>query len=452
MFKAKKRIPTHISPGQLLALGFLLLIFLGGSLLSLPFFSRDGEFTSFIDAVFTATSAVCVTGLTTLNTAAHWNEWGQLLIMLLIEIGGLGFMMVPIVFFTLARKKVALSTRIVLQEALNLDNVSGVFNLMLYILKLSAAIQFVGAVALSFVFVPQFGWLKGIWYGIFHSISSFCNAGFDLLGDSLADSQYNIFLILIVAFLIIAGGLGFLVWKDLIDYRKTKRLSLHTRVAITVTLILLVGGFVVFFLTERNARYLVPDGNFFERLANTFFMSVTPRTAGYYSFDYLQMSHAGLILTMFLMYIGGTSGSTAGGLKTTTFGVLLLQMRSMFKGRTRAEFAERTIRSSVVLRALTLFFVTLSLCVTVIMVLSVTEAIPETSGIEYIAFEVFSAFGTVGLTMGLTPDLTLFGKIVIIAMMYIGRVGVMTVVFSLITKSKNEQAKFKYPEESVMIG
>ncbi|EMF0074171.1 TrkH family potassium uptake protein [Enterococcus hirae] len=446
----KKRVRKRLSPVQLIAAGFFILILFGGSLLTLPFFSRSGESTHFIDALFTATSAVCVTGLTTLNTAEHWNSAGQFLIMTLIEIGGLGFMMIPILFFAIAKKKISFSMRIVLKEALNLEEMSGVIKLMIYILKFAVVIQVIGAVALSVVFIPEFGWAKGIWFSIFHAVSSFCNAGFDLLGDSLLADQTNVYLIMVVSALIIAGGLGFIVWRDILSYHRVKKITLHSKVALSVTALLLIGGFILFLITERNGLTLV-KGTFTERLANTFFMSVTPRTAGYYSIDYLQMSHAGLILTMFLMYIGGTSGSTAGGLKTTTLGILLIQMHAMFKGKTRAEAFGRTIRQAAVLRALTLFFVTLSLCVVAIMVLSVTETIPKTSGIEYIAFEVFSAFGTVGLTMGLTPDLTLIGKLVIISLMYIGRVGIMTVVFSLLVKARAE-ANYKYPEESIMLG
>lgn len=447
----KKRVRKRLSPVQLIAAGFFILILFGGSLLTLPFFSRSGESTHFIDALFTATSAVCVTGLTTLNTAEHWNSAGQFLIMTLIEIGGLGFMMIPILFFAIAKKKISFSMRIVLKEALNLEEMSGVIKLMIYILKFAVVIQVIGAVALSVVFIPEFGWAKGIWFSIFHAVSSFCNAGFDLLGDSLLADQTNVYLIMVVSALIIAGGLGFIVWRDILSYHRVKKITLHSKVALSVTALLLIGGFILFLITERNGLTLV-KGTFTERLANTFFMSVTPRTAGYYSIDYLQMSHAGLILTMFLMYIGGTSGSTAGGLKTTTLGILLIQMHAMFKGKTRAEALGRTIRQAAVLRALTLFFVTLSLCVVAIMVLSVTETIPKTSGIEYIAFEVFSAFGTVGLTMGLTPDLTLIGKLVIISLMYIGRVGIMTVVFSLLVKANRAEANYKYPEESIMLG
>lgn len=447
----KKNVRKRLSPVQLLSAGFFCLIFLGGGLLTLPFFSRSGESTSFIDALFTATSAVCVTGLTTLNTAEHWNSAGQFLLMLLIEIGGLGFMMVPIIFFAIAKKKVSFSMRIVLKEALNLEKMSGVMNLMIYILKFAVIIQLLGALALSVVFVPKFGLGKGIWFSIFHAVSSFCNAGFDLLGDSLLNYQTNVYLLLVISVLVIAGGLGFIVWRDVLSYPRVRKITLHSKIALSVTGILLIGGCILFYFTERNGMTLV-KGTFVEKLVNTFFMSVTPRTAGYCSVDYLQMSHAGLILTMFLMYIGGTSGSTAGGLKTTTLGTLVIQMYAMFKGKTRAEVFGRTIRQTTVLRALTLFFVTLSLCVAAIMVLSVTETIPKNSGIEYIAFEVFSAFGTVGLTMGLTPDLTFIGKIVIISLMYIGRVGIMTVVFSLLVKGNKKEANYKLPEESIMIG
>jgi trk system potassium uptake protein TrkH len=451
MQKTKWRRPK-MSPGQALALGFAGLIVIGGCLLSLPFFSRSGQATPLVDSLFTATSAICVTGLTTLNTAAHWNEFGQFIIMVFIEIGGLGFMMLPIVFMVLAKRKVSFSTRIILREALNLDYISGVFRLTLYILKLSAAIQGLGAVLLAFSFVPKFGWAKGLWFSVFHAVSSFCNAGFDLIGDSLYGYQNDAYTMLVVAALIIAGGLGFIVWRDVLNFRHQHRLSLHSKLALVVTGSLLVGGTLIFCITEKLGADLLPTSEWGNRLVNMFFLAVTPRTAGYASLDYLHLSDAGLVLTMVLMYIGGTSGSTAGGLKTTTLGILLVQLKATFKGRSRAEVFGRTIKQAVVVRALVLFFLTLSICILAIMILAVTETIPKNQGLEYIAFEVFSAFGTVGLTMGLTPDLTLFGKFIIISLMYIGRVGVMTVVLSLITRAQTKEAKFKYPEEAVMVG
>ena len=450
--KEKKSNIQKLGPVKFLSLGFAIIILTGGFLLSLPISSQSGEFTNFLDAVFTATSATCVTGLTTLNTAQHWSIFGQIIIMLLIELGGLGFMMLPIIFYTLAKKKVNLSTRIVLKEALNLDDMSGVMKLTLYVLKFSIAIQTTGMVLLAIDLVPRYGIIKGLWYALFHAISSFCNAGFDLFGDSLVPFQNDPYILLVISFLIVSGGLGFLVWRDLLQYKHTKRMSMHSKIALMMTGLLLLGGFVIFFFSEHNGRYLVQSDNLLVRLMNTLFMSVTPRTAGFYSVDYAAMSNPGMILTMFLMYIGGTSGSTAGGLKTTTFGVVLIQMISLLKGRQRAEFAGRSIKETAVFRAMTLFFISLSLCVISIMILSATEHLPRQNGIEYAAFEVFSAFGTVGLTMGLTPDLTEFGKLLIIGLMYIGRVGIMTVLFSLMSNNQKTTCRYQYPYESVLVG
>lgn len=449
----KRYSKLALSAPQMITFGFAGVILLGAVLLSLPISSQSGEATPFIDALFTATSATCVTGLTTLTTAEHWNLFGQSVILVMIEVGGLGWISLPVLFFFLSRKKIGLKTRIILQESLNMDQMSGGVYLMRYIIKIAVAIQLIGMALLMVDFVPRFGWAKGTWFSLFHAISSFCNAGFDLFGDSLVGFQKNPWVLSIVMLLIISGGLGFLVWSDLLNYRKRRKFTLHSRIALTVTLGLLIFGTLGFTLTERNAA-LLAEGNVIERFFNTMFMAVTPRTAGYFSIDYFQMTHAGLILTIILMFIGGTSGSTAGGLKTTTFGVLLIQVKSIFKGRTRAEFAGRTLRNAVVSRALTLFFITLSLCIVATMILSVTESIPNVHrlGLEYIVFEVVSAFGTVGLTMGLTPDLTMIGKLVIICLMFIGRVGILTVVFSLITKGRQQEPSIKYPEESIMIG
>lgn len=448
----KKFNRNNLAAPQIITIGFATVIILGALLLMLPISSQTGEITSFIDAIFTATSATCVTGLTTLNTAEHWSLFGQVVILIMIELGGLGFMSIPIFFYIVSKRKVNLSTRMLLREAMNFDRTSGEVNLMWYVIKTAFVIQFLGFILLAVRFVPQFGMGEGLWYSLFHSVSSFCNAGFDLFGDSLASFQQDPWVLSVVMFLVISGGLGFLVWYDVLHFKKGRRMTLHSRIALWVTGSLLVGGFVLFFITEQNSGALV-EGDFVSRTFNTMFMAVTPRTAGYASIDYLHMSHAGLIVTMVLMFIGGTSGSTAGGLKTTTFGVLVIKIKSIFKGRSRAEFGDRTIREASVSRALTLFFITLSLCIVGTFILCITETIPAGSnvGMEYIAFEVVSAFGTVGISMGLTPSLTLIGKLVIIALMFIGRVGIMTVAFSMVVKGKKE-AKIKYPDESVMIG
>lgn len=449
----EKRWPFKIYPIQFIALGFGGVILLGSLLLTLPLFTRSGEETPFIHALFTATSATCVTGLTTLTTSEHWNMGGQLIILVLIEVGGLGFMMMPFIFFAVMKKKVGLVTRIILSESLNLDDLSGVIKLMYYILRFAIGFQLVGAILLAVDFIPSYGLAKGVWYSIFHSISAFCNAGFDLFGDSLVGFQDNAYVLLVISGLIVAGGLGFIVWQDLMAFRKTRRLSLHSKLALTVSIGLLIFGTVVFYISESGGRFIVSDTSPINRFANMLFMSVTARTAGYFSVDYGNVSQAGILFTIVLMFIGGTSGSTAGGLKTTTFGVLLIQTISMLKGRVHAEAFRRTIRPSVVSRALTLFFITLTLCIAVTMVMSVTEVLPRFRGIEYLLFETFSAFGTVGLTMGLTPSLSLMGKLLIIALMYIGRVGILTVGFSLTMRlMKAKGGHYKLPEESVIIG
>ncbi|MDT2571392.1 TrkH family potassium uptake protein [Enterococcus raffinosus] len=450
----EKRWPFKIHPIQFIALGFGGIILFGSVLLTLPMFTNSGEGTPFIDALFTATSATCVTGLTTLTTSEHWNMGGQLIILGLIEVGGLGFMMMPFIFFAVMKRKVGLMTRIIISESLNLDGLSGVIKLMYYILRFAIGFQLLGAILLAVDFIPTYGIGKGIWYAIFHSISAFCNAGFDLFGDSLVGFQGNAYVLLVISGLIIAGGLGFIVWQDLMAFRKTKKLSLHSKLALTVSISLLIFGTIVFYISESGGRFIVNDTSPINRFANMLFMSVTARTAGYFSVDYGNVSQAGILFTIVLMFIGGTSGSTAGGLKTTTFGVLLIQTISMLKGRVHAEAFHRTIRPSVVSRALTLFFITLTLCIAVTMVMSVTEVLPRFRGIEYLLFETFSAFGTVGLTMGLTPSLSLMGKLLIIALMYIGRVGILTVGFSLTMRlmKKANGGHYKLPEESVIIG
>ena len=450
----EKRWPFKIHPIQFIALGFGGIILFGSVLLTLPMFTNSGEGTPFIDALFTATSATCVTGLTTLTTSEHWNMGGQLIILGLIEVGGLGFMMMPFIFFAVMKRKVGLMTRIIISESLNLDGLSGVIKLMYYILRFASGFQLLGAILLAVDFIPTYGIGKGIWYAIFHSISAFCNAGFDLFGDSLVGFQGNAYVLLVISGLIIAGGLGFIVWQDLMAFRKTKKLSLHSKLALTVSISLLIFGTIVFYISESGGRFIVNDTSPINRFANMLFMSVTARTAGYFSVDYGNVSQAGILFTIVLMFIGGTSGSTAGGLKTTTFGVLLIQTISMLKGRVHAEAFHRTIRPSVVSRALTLFFITLTLCIAVTMVMSVTEVLPRFRGIEYLLFETFSAFGTVGLTMGLTPSLSLMGKLLIIALMYIGRVGILTVGFSLTMRlmKKANGGHYKLPEESVIIG
>ncbi|WEG72841.1 TrkH family potassium uptake protein [Vagococcus intermedius] len=450
LFQTKHQT-IKIPPGKLITLGFLALILVGALFLWLPISNQQGNLP-FIDALFVATSAVCVTGLSTVTVSEQFTSFGQCILLLLIEIGGLGFMSVGILFLIMLRKKISFSSRLLLKDTLNIDTYAGVVKVMMFVLKISFIIQSIGALLLSFVFIPKLGLTKGLFFSIFHAVSAFCNAGFDLFGDSLVSFTSNPLVLLVISALIIAGGLGFLVWLDLIEYRHTKKITLHTKLALTVTLSLLLGGFIGLILSDwQNPNFYQETVKTGDKLLNFLFLAVTPRTAGFFNGDYLKMSYAGLMITMLLMFIGGTSGSTAGGLKTTTFGVLLLQVKSVLKGRKEAEFRQRTIPIDTVMKAFVMLFLYVTLVIGATLILFMTETVPEKAGIEYILFEVISAVATVGLSMGLTPELTVAGKIIVMCLMFIGRVGIFTVLLSL-TSKENDQGNYRYPKGKVIIG
>lgn len=437
----------RISNVQLIVIVFLGIIFLGSILLWLPFSHQEGQTLPYIDALFVATSAVCVTGLTPINISEVLNPIGHTIMMLLIEVGGLGFMSVLLILALMFKKRVSIQSRLLIKDTLNLDNLGGSVKLLKFVVKFSLTIQLIGALLLSTEFIPEYGLEKGIFFSVFHSISAFCNAGFDLFGDSLMSFTNNGFILVVISLLILSGGFGFIVWYDLIHYKKDRKLSLHTKIALVVSLSLVVLGTVVFFFTDTTN-----SNGLSNQLANSFFLSVTPRTAGFASLDYGTMSYAGIILTIVLMFIGGTSGSTAGGIKTTTLGVLMIQLFSLLKGRDNAEGFGRQIPLKTVMKAFMFAFFAMLICFVSSLVLAMTETIPLQSGIEYVLFEVVSAFATVGLTMGLTPDLTVFGKMLIMCLMFIGRVGLYTVIFALLRKNHAKQHKFNYASENVYVG
>ncbi|MEK2535007.1 TrkH family potassium uptake protein [Tetragenococcus halophilus] len=435
------------APQQIL-LGFAGIILAGTFILMLPFVTRSGHSTNFLDALFTATSAVCVTGLTTVSTIGHWNMFGQAVILLMIEIGGLGFMSLPVLYFTLTKRKINLSMRMILKDTLNTFDMSGTVSLMLAIFRIAFIIQFLGFLLLSVDFIPRFGWEKGLWYSFFHAVSSFCNAGFDLFDNSLISFQNDPWILMVISFLIIAGGLGFIVWQDLLKNKTLRKLRLHSQITLKVTGLLLVLSSIFFFFTNTVGS------NPLSRLSNAFFLAVTPRTAGFFSINYATMSHAGLVLTMILMFIGGSSGSTAGGFKTTTLGIILIKLYSVIRGRSKAQYKGRTIKENTISQAFMLFFIFLIMIISSTMILSVTETIPNVDqlGLEYIVFEVISAMGTVGLSLGLSAHLTWIGKLVLIFLMFIGRVGILTMIFSTINQTHKRETNYKYPEENVIIG
>lgn len=432
---------------QILSLGFLIVICLGAIILSMPISSASGESTNVLDAAFTATSAVCVTGLVTLNTSTHWSIFGQTVIMILIEIGGLGFMSFGTFFAILLKKKITLKNRLVMQEAMNTFSIQGLVKMVRYVFGFTFVVQLVGALLLSTQFVPEYGISKGLFYSLFHSISAFCNAGFDLFGTSLTKYYNNSIVILVISAIIIIGGLGFTVWMEIYNYKGFKRFTIHTKLVLLVTTVLIFAGAIVMFIFEFKNPETIATMGFKDKVLNSFFASVTTRTAGFNSISIEGMSTAGKFLTIILMFIGGSPGSTAGGLKTATFGIIILTVISVIKGREDTEVFGRRFSKELVYKSFTLCFIGMGLIIISTMILSYTEV-----GVSFmdLLYEVTSAFGTAGLTTGLTPNLSEIGKGLIMLLMYFGRVGPLTVALAIIKKKKNNGCK--YPKAKILIG
>lgn len=434
---------------QILALGFLAVILIGGIILTLPISSASGESTNFLDALFTSTSAVCVTGLVTLDTGTHWSMFGQTIIMLLIEIGGLGFMSFTTLIAIILGKKITLRDRLILQDAMNTFSIQGLVKMVQYVITFTVTVQLSGALLFSTQFIPQYGIAKGMFYSLFHSISAFCNAGFDLFGNfsSLTSYSSNWVVILVASALVIIGGIGFAVWIEIYNFKSMKKLSLHSKMVILVTAVLIVGGTILMFIFEHNNPNTLASMNMGDKVVNSFFAAVTPRTAGFNSISTDGMTNAGNLLTIILMFIGGSPGSTAGGIKTTTIGVLLVTVICVIKGRDDAEVFKKRFPKELIYKAFTLFFIGGVLVIGATMLLSYTE---QGASFLSLLYETTSAFGTVGLTVGLTQQLSEVGKVLIMIMMYLGRVGPLTVVLSLMRNKKNNGVR--YPEGKILIG
>lgn len=437
------------TPVQTLAVGFAVVIFIGAVLLTLPISSASGTFTPFIDSLFTATSATCVTGLVTLDTGTHWSYFGKTVIILLIQIGGFGFLAFSTLFALVLGKKITLRERLVMQEAMNTFNLQGLVKLAKYIFIFTFSVELIGAILLATQFIPDYGLGKGIYFGLFHSISSFCNAGFDLIGGFRSYTPYaeNSVVILTVGALIVIGGLGFAVWAEIYNYKGFNKLSLHSKVAIVLTAFLVFGGAVLMFIFEFNNPETLAPLSFQGKITNSLLASITPRTAGCNSIPTAGMSPAGRFLTIILMYIGGSPGSTAGGIKTTTFGIIFLTIITVVKGKEDTEIFKKRIAKELVTRAFIIATLGLAVVIVVTMLLSITEA---GASFEYLLYEATSAFGTVGLTLGLTPSLSSVGKIIVLLTMYCGRVGPLTVALALAKKKSVNQ--IRYPEEKILIG
>ena len=458
--KRRNFIEIDLKPTQILVLGFMLLIAIGTFLLNLPIASNDGNSVGFIDALFTATSAVCVTGLVVVNTAAHWTVFGKLVIIILIQIGGLGFMTITTSLFMILGRKIGLRERMVIQEALNQYTLAGMVRLTRNIIIGTLLIEGVGALLLAVKFVPEYG-LAGLGMGIFHSISAFCNAGFDIMGDSsLSPYLGDVLVNFTVMMLIVLGGLGFTVWVDTIMVGRTqmqkgwsikqwfRKLSLHTKLVLVSTTVLILGGFVFFFVVEgfnENTLGLLP---WKDRILGALFQSVTTRTAGFNTMPLDQMTDAAKFVSIMLMFIGGSPAGTAGGVKTITIVVLVIEVLSTIRGTQDAEAFGRRIPHSTIKRALAVIVISLGVVMTVTTLLTLTE----TGSFMDIFFEAVSGFATVGLTLGQTAKLTVFGKLVMSVTMFIGRLGPITMAVAFSLRNRRNKAKIRMPEEKVMVG
>ena len=435
---------------QYIALGFFFIILAGSLILTLPIASQSGEWTPFLDSMFTATSATCVTGLVVYDTFTHWNVFGQLVILLLIQIGGLGFITVGVGFSMALRRRIGLRQRDLLKESINAMEIGGIVKLLRKIFIGTALCEGVGALLLATRFIPEFGLVKGISYSIFHAISAFCNAGLDLMGGQQqyasftaysTDPVINITLML----LIIVGGLGFVVWSDVVMKRfRWKNYCLHTKMVISVTLLLIFGGALFLFLFEQGGT--ISGMSTGDQILASLFGSVTARTAGFNTVDTGALQPESKLLTIALMFIGGSPGSTAGGVKTTTIAVILIYVISNLRGESGCNVFHRRIGDEVIKRASMVF------CLNLFLGLISVTLILATSNLRMsdVLFEVYSAISTVGMTTGITRDLNVVGRIVIMILMYCGRIGSMTFALSLVAKP--EAKGLSLPEEKITIG
>ena len=431
---------------QILALGFVVIILIGTILLTLPISTASGESTSFLDALFTATSAVCVTGLIVVDTGSYWNMFGQTIIMILIEIGGLGFMSFTTLIAIILGKKITLRERLILQDAMNTFNIQGLVKMVKYVLVFTVSVQFFGALLLSTQFIPEFGFGKGAFYSLFHSISAFCNAGFDLFGNSLFFYQTNIIVILTISILIIIGGLGFTVLVDIYNYNNSTRLYTHTKFVLSITTILLVVGTCFILFMEYDNPNTLGNMKFGYKLLNSFFASVSSRTAGFYSISLPNLTTGSIFLYFILMFIGGSSIGTAGGIKTTTVATLFLSTRAIVKGKTHLVVFRKNIPHQTVTKALAVTMVSISF----LLLASVGLYQAEGGSMVDVVYETTSALATVGLTRDYTSKLHLLGKLIIIVCMYLGRIGPISMVIFFNKERKKDLVSF--PHEDINVG
>ena len=442
----KLGIRRKLSSFQIIILGFAGIILLGAFILMLPISSKSGVFTSFSDALFTSTSAVCVTGLVVQDTATYWSVFGQSVILMMIQIGGLGVITVAASFSLLSGKKIGLMQRSTMQEAIAAPKVGGIVRLTGFIIKATFLFEFIGALAMMPVFCKSFG-LKGIWMAFFHSISAFCNAGFDIMGRTGAEFQSmtgfvsNPIINVTLMLLIIIGGIGFLTWEDIRrNKHRVRHYRMQTKVILVTSALLILLPAVFYYFAEYSS---LPTG---ERVLASLFQAVSPRTAGFNTTDLASLSSVGMMIMIVLMLIGGSPGSTAGGMKTTTFAVLVANSFAVFRKKESAHFFRRRIDVSAVKNASTILVMYVMLFLSSAAVISLVEGLP----LGTCLFETGSAIGTVGLTQGITPQLGLLSRSILMLLMFFGRVGGLTIIYAAVSNVNTNVSKL--PQEKITVG
>ncbi|AGL03399.1 TrkH family potassium uptake protein [Desulfoscipio gibsoniae] len=442
-------IKKRINPPLFIILGFAVIILIGTVLLALPVSSSSGNSLGLLDSLFTATSAVCVTGLVVFDTGTKYSSFGEIIIMILIQLGGLGFMIFGVTTAVLLGKKIGLKQRLLIQESTHAISTAGLVKLSLNILIITLVFETVATIILTVRWYGEMGLFKAVYYALFHSVSAFNNAGFSLWPDSLTRYVGDPVVNLVISALFITGGIGFIVIMDLYVKRQWQKLSLNSKIVLVTSGLLSVAGFVVVFILESFNSQTFGELNFSQRLWAAYFQGVVPRTAGFNTIEIGQMIAASQLFIIFLMFIGASSGSTGGGIKTNTFAILILSLFAITRGRNEISVFHRTVTVEIILRSLAVIIASMGVIITASFLLTITEHSTQRDFLE-ILFEATSAFGTVGLSMGLTGDLSPLGKLIIIITMFIGRLGPLTMAFAL--AQKGIKPKIRYTEEKILIG
>ena len=445
--KRKKR-----NPAEIMILGFIVIILLGAILLKLPISTLNGVSVSFDSALFTSVSAICVTGLSVVDTATTWSLFGRIVILFLIQIGGLGFMSVTTIFFFVMNKKLGLSQRLLIMQSLSLKDVQGVVQLIRHILIGTLLFQGIGALFLWSRFYIEFGLWKGLGIAVFHSVSAFCNAGFDLMGNIETFSSMTLYLGDVVVkitliFLVVIGSLGFFVWEDIYRNRSFKKLHLHSKLVLTVSVILLLSGWIFFYLIEKSNPLTIGNLPFSKAILTSLFQSAMPRSAGFSMVNQSLLTKGSILVTMFLMFIGGSAGSTGGGIKNVTAAILFLSAIRSLRGKKTLSVFGRSIPDQQIVSAISILILALTVCFIGSILISLIQ--PELPLLG-VVFEVVSAVTTCGLSLGITPFLQPSSMIILMLFMFFGRVGIMTIGMAAFLR-RNQPEKTKYPDTWVMM-